>query len=356
MAALTLGITLSGLGVTVILGIAAIRRRGGGDRLLGMLLLCMAAQMAANSLIASRQVLEWPHAAQLHVPLAFAIGPLLYAHAQALAGRPLAWRVLALHLIPAGTAAAALLPFYLQTGTAKAAYLESALAAYPTAWRVRQALLLLQLGVYVAMAFRIYLAERQSATFRGALSARLIAVAPVIWIVNAFRYVVAYEADTATIGTAVLAGAIGLFAISKTSWSHIEEKRRTSSTGAEGDACLVALTKLFERDRLFTDRQLTLESLAIAVGTSPHFLSRVVNERTGRTVPDYINAHRVQEAQRLLCEPTEAGTSISAIAERVGFGSRSAFNASFRKHAGTTPGEFRRKDVRIHKAGRPDNS
>src|SRR5262245_43216282 len=148
MPELTLGITLCGLGVTLAFSAALLRRGGRGDRSLGVLMIALAAQMAANALIASRQLLDWPHLAQLHVPWAFAIGPLGYAYARDLVDRPLGPRALLLHLAPSLLIAIWLLPFYLQPASEKIDFLSAALASYPAEWRARQAALVTQMGVY----------------------------------------------------------------------------------------------------------------------------------------------------------------------------------------------------------------
>jgi AraC-like DNA-binding protein len=52
--------------------------------------------------------------------------------------------------------------------------------------------------------------------------------------------------------------------------------------------------------------------------------------------------YRVEEAKRMLVDPTRKHHSILAISEEIGFNSKSAFNAAFKKHTDMTPSEFRR--------------
>jgi AraC-like DNA-binding protein len=51
---------------------------------------------------------------------------------------------------------------------------------------------------------------------------------------------------------------------------------------------------------------------------------------------------RVEEAKKRLLDPAKKHYSILAIAEEVGFNSKSSFNLVFKKHVHMTPSEFRK--------------
>jgi AraC-like DNA-binding protein len=58
--------------------------------------------------------------------------------------------------------------------------------------------------------------------------------------------------------------------------------------------------------------------------------------------PEFVNEYRVREAERLiLCSKGE--NTIQQIMYEVGFNSKSAFNAAFKKHTGYTPTEIRKR-------------
>ena len=341
MTELTITVTLAGLGLTVVLAVAAWRSADRAGRLLSAFLVCLAAQMAANSLLASGQLVVWPHLAQVHVPLAFALGPLLFLYARALAKRPFS-RWTAAHFLPSAAVLVLLMPFYFTETETKRAMLAAAIDSYPREWRVRQLVLIVQMGVYVAAAARLRREALAPPVSRWA--GTVLRATPYLWALTAIRFAVAYDARTATIPMAAAAAVVGLVVTSSLAGSEPRQRRRAGSgeaTGAEGDACLASLIRLMTEREAFRDRQLTLESLADAVRTTPHFLSRVVNERCGRTVPDFINGYRVEAVKRALSAASRQGESIQAIAESCGFSSRSTFNAAFRRHTGRTPGDFR---------------
>ncbi|MFE3456421.1 GlxA family transcriptional regulator [Nocardiopsis aegyptia] len=87
------------------------------------------------------------------------------------------------------------------------------------------------------------------------------------------------------------------------------------------------------------DRPLTVAEIAVRAGTSPRTLTRRFREQTGTTPLQWLHRQRVHQAQHLL-ETTDH--PVERIAERVGFGSPTAFRDRFRRVAGTSPQAYRR--------------
>ncbi len=96
-----------------------------------------------------------------------------------------------------------------------------------------------------------------------------------------------------------------------------------------------------EAEKPYLESELTLPLLADRVGIPAYQLSQVINESLGANFFDFINGYRVEEAKRLLQDPSKSAYTILAIAEEAGFNSKSAFNAAFKRFAGQTPSEFR---------------
>ena len=78
------------------------------------------------------------------------------------------------------------------------------------------------------------------------------------------------------------------------------------------------------------------------MGTSYH-LSQLLNENLNQKFYDFVNGYRVEEAKRALFDPANDHLTILAVALEAGFSSKSAFNAAFKKFAGTTPSDFRKQ-------------
>ncbi len=74
------------------------------------------------------------------------------------------------------------------------------------------------------------------------------------------------------------------------------------------------------------------------LGYSARTLNRLARHNTGLSAKELIDERVVLEAKRQL---SHSDTSVSVIAEQLGFDDASNFSSYFRRHAGATPGAFR---------------
>lgn len=84
---------------------------------------------------------------------------------------------------------------------------------------------------------------------------------------------------------------------------------------------------------------LSLAVLARRLGRSPSHLTERVRVATGRTVQQWIIAHRLDAARRLLVQTDEP---VAAVAEAVGYVDPSHFTRHFTRANGLSPGAWRR--------------
>ncbi|WP_336790290.1 helix-turn-helix transcriptional regulator [Paenibacillus sp. MMO-177] len=89
----------------------------------------------------------------------------------------------------------------------------------------------------------------------------------------------------------------------------------------------------------FSDRTLSLESIAEAMNMSTTSISRVFKKATFKTILNYIIEVRMDEVSKLLLHSNE---SIGEIAERAGFSNSPHFYKSFKQYFGVTPTEYRK--------------
>lgn len=102
------------------------------------------------------------------------------------------------------------------------------------------------------------------------------------------------------------------------------------------------LEQLMEHDKRYRDNKLTLRGLAADMGISVNHLSQVINSAFGVNFFEFVNRHRIAEAQQLLAlSPNKQGLILS-IALSVGFSSSATFYAAFKKYLGVTPTQYRR--------------
>lgn len=84
----------------------------------------------------------------------------------------------------------------------------------------------------------------------------------------------------------------------------------------------------------------TVAELAELCGISPRHLHRQFHALTGKTVSDYIEATRIEEAKRMLAR---CDLPVKSIAQRCGFAYGNSFARAFRRSTGLTPQAYRQR-------------
>jgi two-component system, response regulator YesN len=92
----------------------------------------------------------------------------------------------------------------------------------------------------------------------------------------------------------------------------------------------------------YGDSELTLESMADALGASPVYVSRLLKQELGMTFVAYLTQLRMKKAVQLL-----SGTelTIHEIAERVGYETQHYFSTAFKKVNGVSPNQYRKGEA-----------
>ncbi len=104
-----------------------------------------------------------------------------------------------------------------------------------------------------------------------------------------------------------------------------------------------ALAKAMDEDKAFCSEDFSLGRLAELVGTNQAYLSQVINECHGKNFTEYVNEYRIKEVCNRLLDTAQYGNyTIVAVAESVGFRSRSTFSRTFRKITGIPPSVYQK--------------
>lgn len=101
------------------------------------------------------------------------------------------------------------------------------------------------------------------------------------------------------------------------------------------------INELLNEQKIFTDPDLTISKMAEMAELPTYLVSQFINQHYQQSFHELINYHRVEEAKERLSSSDFEHLTIIAIAEDVGFNSKSTFNASFKKITGKTPSSFR---------------
>jgi AraC-like DNA-binding protein len=105
------------------------------------------------------------------------------------------------------------------------------------------------------------------------------------------------------------------------------------------------LTQVVEKQALYLNPELRLSDLGAALGLRPYRVSEVLSRGLQTSFYDLINKYRIAKAQELMVSRDSAHLNLLGIAMESGFRSKSVFNEVFKKMTGTTPSEYRMREM-----------
>jgi AraC-like DNA-binding protein len=368
-------VSLLGAGQALLLALALVTVRR-GQRTRNLLLAALAATVSL--LIAwvvfneTHYYLRFPHLLRVNHPFDFVVAQLFYLYVRSLTEEsPVLRRRDLLHFVPAALCVLYLVPYYLAGADYKLAAQQ---AEEEARWYYARASLAIPLALaYLLLAGRrVVLYFREARRGRGAPDRHaavqlkfLVYFVSGLWLVALLRlaldfydpaFFYAYTSAALPLGATVFVYGLAFLALrggpqqqvpdagpsaEKVAASPARKYERSALTPERADAFLKRLLGVMETEKPYTDGGLTLPALAARLNVSTHHLSQVINERLGQSFNDFVNSYRVEEAKRKLTDPRLKHYSVLAIAEEVGFNSKSSFNAVFKKQTGMTPSEFR---------------
>jgi AraC-like DNA-binding protein len=101
------------------------------------------------------------------------------------------------------------------------------------------------------------------------------------------------------------------------------------------------IEQLMEREKPYLDPSLTIKDLANQADIPDYKLSSVINDHFDKNFFEFVNRYRIEEAKQRLQDPDYENFTILAIANDVGFNSKSSFNTAFKRFTQMTPSQFR---------------
>ncbi len=96
---------------------------------------------------------------------------------------------------------------------------------------------------------------------------------------------------------------------------------------------------LFESRRIYRDKELSIDSLAIMLNTNNTYISNAINRVGNTSFPKLINDYRIAEVKQLI---EDCGRSLTGkdLAEKVGYRDKTTFYKHFKERMGSTPKEY----------------
>ncbi|MCO6173420.1 helix-turn-helix domain-containing protein [Flavobacterium sp. NRK F10] len=106
------------------------------------------------------------------------------------------------------------------------------------------------------------------------------------------------------------------------------------------------LLSYFDHDKPFLDPQLSLNTVAEALHTSPNKLSYLINEVMGMNFNEFVNKKRLTHFKSIALLPENENITLLGLAYDSGFNSKSVFNNFFKKNEKTTPSSWLKANKR----------
>ena len=362
--------------------VAAQRTNRTANRLLAALVAAFTIYLASSVYYATGLIRAYPHFFGISYHMPWIFGPLVYLYAVAASDR--SWRFERrhlLHFVPVAISIAVTAPYYFMSGADKIAMYEGfAVGNVPTRIMVIDPFKFVS-GIGYSAATFVYLRKHGRRVEASYSNTHRVNLSWLFWlaVAAAFIWTMATTAQFAlepaplrdelvTLAIALLVYAIGYMGLRQPEIFRYEtaehrvpmpapllsasvaeapatepEVPRYERSGLgddEASKLKEALVRLMDRDRPWTDSELTLADLATRLETTPHKLSEVLNGQIGKTFYDFVNGYRVRDVQRRI-EAGEARTrKMLALALDAGFASKSTFNQAFKKHTNQTPSDF----------------
>lgn len=100
------------------------------------------------------------------------------------------------------------------------------------------------------------------------------------------------------------------------------------------------LNTLMQLKKPYRQPDLSVSDLAEMLGARAHVLSRVINDHHHKNFRDFVNSYRVEEFIELVNTAQYKHYTFLALAQEVGFNSKSTFNLAFKKLTQQNPREY----------------
>ncbi|HEX5757057.1 MAG TPA: helix-turn-helix domain-containing protein [Arenimonas sp.] len=312
---------------------------------------------------------QWPHLLRATVWMPFLFGPGLWLFVVSLQRPRGRWRD-SLHYLPALIGLGWFLPFLLQSGADKLAFVAGthSIPLESSVFGLAKAVSLFAYVIAIRWRLRTTAAggeDRLRRRFARASSAFLVFLTG-LWLLFVAEHRwgdLGLPSDVvAALGLGVFFYAASLIAVahwrdfalslapaaptSAPEAQPVDKAAITAQSPREGLLDADSTATLFQhvvsevRSRsLFREPALKIDDLAERLGLATHYLSYVINAESGQNVQAWLNSLRVEAAQQAL--RAAGDDSILDIGLAAGFNSKASFNRVFKAATGQSPSDYR---------------
>ena len=323
--------------------------------LIGLISMCILSQAFEINSLLNRILIRFPHLYGTIDPFIWLIGPVYYLYTRTLLDRKFSFSwASAVHVVPSLFVLLSHATFYKISGYEKNLLIKQA-ALHQSSLNIEPFLFLLHLLLYFLAAYAIvfrYSQDKPTAKridhfnwLKGihACNLGLIVLLVLSITIHALDLNPLVQLDyLIAFGSCCTIYGLGYFGMLQKE-IPADKYKRSGLDPTQKYLLKQSLLRMLEREKIFIDNTLTQKELAGQLGISAQHLSQLLNESFQENFYSLINRHRIVESQRLMQDPAYSHYSILAIAEEVGFNSKSVFNRVFKQRTGLTPSAFRKQ-------------
>ena len=121
---------------------------------------------------------------------------------------------------------------------------------------------------------------------------------------------------------------------------HEKVEKKEKKTGVDLKEKLEAPVNKWISEKAFTESDITIKDVALAIGTNHNYLSKYLNSNIGMTFSVWLHTLRIEESKKLLVGPEKL--SIEEIGNKVGIKEIYNFSRWFKIITGMTPQQYRK--------------
>ncbi len=110
---------------------------------------------------------------------------------------------------------------------------------------------------------------------------------------------------------------------------------------------LECILKLFEKDHIYLNSNLTIQDVALAVGTNRTYVSSIINQSFNQNFCRFVNEFRIASVEKMMTEHPEL--SYAELSEKSGFGSIDTMKRAIQSKSGVSLSEWRQKNIHQQK-------